>query len=435
MKFSLKQLVVAVLLGFLRFLISVKRHFGPILRRVLSPFVGIGRFLLRFVAVPLYRLLFALRRLTSHLIRPAKNRLVYLASNRYVLHLSIFTVAIMALWLSPSSSGLRAESFGSTSILYAIVAQDVSQQIDVVSSGTSAEHRLVSYLGGISDIDPADHIDLNYIGEDYVTPTVGGVEIPKAATPLRSEIVTHVVADGETLSGIASTYGLSLSTLLWANNLSIRSALHIGDKLTVLPADGVVHTVKKGDTLSKIAGLYSAKGDDIVAFNHLGSADDLKIGEQLLVPGGEKPAPVPARTAPIAKLIAGKPSEIRGKTTGNGTWVWPTDWRVITQYFGWKHTGIDVDGDYTTRSYAAADGVVVYAGWRNGYGSTVEIDHSNGIMTRYGHHSKLYVKKGDMVKAGDLLAQTGTTGRSTGTHLHFEVIKNGKFQNPLDWVR
>ena len=110
--------------------------------------------------------------------------------------------------------------------------------------------------------------------------------------------------------------------------------------------------------------------------------------------------------------------------------IWPTDWRVITQYFTY-HTGVDIDGDYNTVSHAAADGVVIYSGWRRGYGMTVEINHGNGIVTRYAHNSKFYVS-GDVVSAGQTIAQTGSTGRSTGTHLHFEVIRTGGFK--IHWI-
>jgi len=225
------------------------------------------------------------------------------------------------------------------------------------------------------------------------------------------------------------------------------------------PVDGVIYTVKSGDNVSKIASNYGSDASKILAFNDLKDASALKIGQTLVIPGGsppEAPAPVVRRTAPVATLFTpvqhgstytGSPGHVlTGPTTthtaapagfsgGSGTWVWPTDWHVITQYFGWKHTGVDIDGDYSTHSYAAADGVVIYAGWRNGYGNTVEVDHGNGLVTRYGHHSKILVKTGQTVKAGQVLAITGSTGHSTGTHLHFEVIKNGKFQNPLDYVR
>ena len=168
--------------------------------------------------------------------------------------------------------------------------------------------------------------------------------------------------------------------------------------------------------------------------NNIVSADKLKIGQELLIPDGEPYQAAHRITAPVADLFTA-PSKASKPASSDGSWVWPTDWHVITQYYGWKHTGVDIDGNYSTDNYAARSGVVIYSGWKGGYGLTVEIDHGNGYVTRYGHHSKIYVSVGDFVTAGQALGRTGTTGYSTGTHLHFEVIKNGKFQNPLDYVR
>jgi murein DD-endopeptidase MepM/ murein hydrolase activator NlpD len=212
--------------------------------------------------------------------------------------------------------------------------------------------------------------------------------------------------------------------------LSFRSTIRPGQSLKILPADGVVYKVRPGDTLSKIAKRHGADADKILSENKIASADKLQIGQELLIPGGEPLQAAPRITAPVSNLFSA-PS----KVATDGLWVWPTDWHTITQYYGWRHTGVDVDGNYSTYSYAARDGVVIYNGWRGGYGLTVEVDHGDGYVTRYGHHSKNLVSNGDYVAAGQAIAKTGTTGRSTGTHLHFEVIKNGKFQNPLDYVR
>jgi murein DD-endopeptidase MepM/ murein hydrolase activator NlpD len=212
--------------------------------------------------------------------------------------------------------------------------------------------------------------------------------------------------------------------------LSFRSTIRPGQSLKILPADGVVYKVRSGDTLSKIAKRHGADADKILSENKIASAEKLQIGQELLIPGGEPLQVIPRITAPVSNLFTA-PS----KVATDGLWVWPTDWHTITQYYNWRHTGVDIDGDYSTYSYATRDGIVIYSGWRGGYGLTVEVDHGDGYVTRYGHHSKNLVSKGDYVAAGQAIAKTGTTGRSTGTHLHFEVIKNGKFQNPLDYVR
>lgn len=446
----------------------IKQNSGPVLRAIVSPFAKAGRFLLRTIGIPLYRFFFLFKRSSSKLIVPAKHRILYLVSNRFAVHAMIVVVVVLASTVNLTGSQVRAETFGQNSRLYQLVAQDDSAVVDVVAAGEAVQRKPSSYMND-TVVDANLHLDLNYIEEDYVTPSVGSAvaaptsqEIEKEDVPERETVQEYVIQDGDTLSTIAQKFGLNLSSLLWANDLTLTSVLQPGEALTIPPTDGVLYTVDSGDTLNAIANKYNADSDKIMAFNKLASADDLNIGEELMLPGAEKPSSQPSRQTPSSSSVnriftspdtssGSSSSSSSGSSSANsgsasrgssasasasaGSWIWPTDWRVITQYYGWRHTGIDVDGDYSTDSYAAADGVVIYSGWRSGYGITVEIDHGNGYVTRYAHHSKNYVSVGDVVSAGQAIAQTGTTGRSTGTHLHFEVIKNGSFQNPLDYVR
>jgi len=447
-------------------MIVTKRHSASVLRTVRAPFRAVGRFLLRMIGVPIYRTFFMIKRHSSGAILPAKRRLLYLISNRYTLHVAVLVIVAVVGIVNLGSSEVRAETFGKDSMLYALVSGEDFDAVEVVAAEGSLVNMPSSYMDDAA-IDPRSHLDLNYSGEGYVTTAVGTALAIASVTPIettniiptRNDIEDYVVEEGDVLGSISDKFGLSLSTLLWANDLTFRSVIRPGDQLVIPPADGVLHTVKEGETLSDIVGKYNADSETVIAFNKLASADDLRVGEQLVVPGGEPSAPEPVtRTlAPVTALFQTQPSKTvpsssytssgqtaqndfsgdkkRGSATGQGNWVWPTDWRVITQYYGWRHTGLDIDGDYSTNSYAAAAGTVIYAGWRGGYGLTVEVDHGNGFVTRYAHHSKIYVSVGEEVVAGQALAQTGTTGRSTGTHLHFEVIKNGKFQNPLEYIR
>lgn len=426
----------------------MKQKSIPFFSKVSKPFRKVGVFFLRHLGVPFYRLVFFVRRSLSRVLMPVKSRTLYLISNRYTVHGIIILVALLVGIGNIGSSEVRAETFGEKSLLYKLVSVDDSNELEVVSADDkfTFTRQTVSYMD-YPVVDANAHIDVNFLGDGYTTTEVGQAidpsperSEPKKFVAKRTESITYSVESGDTLGGIAEKHGLSLSTILWANNLSYRSTIREGQSIVVPPVDGVTHTVKSGDTLSKIATRYSADQEEILSFNKLASANDLRIGEKLVVPGGEPPAPAPVvRTAPIQNIFKAptnqKTPATRGSATGVGSWIWPTDWRVITQYYGWRHTGIDVDGDYSTRSFASAAGTVIYSGWRRGYGLTVEVDHGGGLITRYAHHSKNYVNVGDKVAAGQVIAQTGTTGRSTGTHLHFEVIKNGKFQNPLDYVR
>lgn len=445
-----------LILVMLRGLVVVKQRTRFMFRHLGKPAAAMGRFFIRVVLLPLYRKWFQLQRITSLAIGPAKRHIIALVANRYSVHVVVMCVVIITSVVNISGGEVRAESFGKKSMLYTLVSGDTSSSVEVVSVSHAVRTRPTSYTEDAAigvDLPP----DSLFFGDEFVTPLVGGsstdsVPAAEEAPSNRTEVVAYTVQDGDTLWSIANRYKVSVSTLLWANNLTVKSVIKPGSDLQIPPVDGVIYTVKKGDTLGGIAKTYQADSEKILAFNNLTSPDDLSVGSKLVLPGGEPPAPVPTRTAPATSIFTPTPTtpavtgtapavsadtsqNTKGSAAGKGTWVWPTDWRVITQYYGWKHTGVDIDGDYTTNSYAAADGIVIYSGWRNGYGYTVEVDHGNGLVTRYAHHSKLYVKVGDVVTAGQALAQTGTTGNSTGTHLHFEVIKNGKFQNPLDYVR
>lgn len=387
--------------------------------------------------MPIYRLVLLIRRYVRKVFLPAKHRLIFVISNRYAVHAVIVAIVLSVVYLNLSARSVRAEDFGQGSLLYQLVATDEYSELEVVEAGSL----LVTFGVGSSYltdtvVDANRHIDLDYLEEIYVKPQTG-IELPEVQKeiPERNSIEIYVVEEGDTLGNIAEQFGLSLSTVLWGNKLSYNSTIHPGDELKILPVDGVLYSVKSGDTLSRISRNYGVDTDVIMTRNNLASADRLAIGTQLLLPGGEPPSPVGiSRSSASISSLFGAPSKTLSGDEARG-WVWPSDWHVITQYYGWRHTGLDVDGDYTTFSYASRGGVIIYSGWRRGYGLTVEIDHGDGYMTRYAHHSKNFVSVGDVVEAGDAIAQTGTTGRSTGTHLHFEIIKSGKFQNPLDYLR
>lgn len=260
-----------------------------------------------------------------------------------------------------------------------------------------------------------------------------------AAPVQRTEVVQHTVQSGETVSSIARRYGISVNTILWANNLTAYSLIRPGDNLAILPYSGILYTVKSGDTLSKIASRYSIDSDKISSANNIG--DGLKAGAKIILPGASqiiqtqvaaKPSTSYTGISAIRDLIQAPAAKVTGSKM-----AWPTVGTRITQYFSWKHTGVDIANKIGTPLYAADDGVVEIAagGWNGGYGNTIVINHGGGIKTRYGHASKLFVKVGDQVKKGENIATMGSTGRSTGSHLHFEVLVNGVRKNPLNYVR
>jgi murein DD-endopeptidase MepM/ murein hydrolase activator NlpD len=259
-----------------------------------------------------------------------------------------------------------------------------------------------------------------------------------------SDMATHTVASGETLSTIAETYGIKTKTLMWENNLGTGSILKVGQELTIPPVDGVSHTVKSGQSLAKIAALYEVPEEDIIRQNALES-ETLAAGENLFIPGGELIAPV----APVIVDAAGRSTTaVRSSTTTrvnleNTTatpavgkfLIYPTRGSITQGYYSW-HLAVDIADRSKPPIWAAAGGTVVKASsgtWGGGYGTHVIIDHGNGVQTLYAHMDYLTVSEGQYVTQGEVIGRMGNTGRVygvTGIHLHFEVRDHGIKQYP-----
>ncbi|MFZ5390764.1 MAG: peptidoglycan DD-metalloendopeptidase family protein [Patescibacteria group bacterium] len=259
----------------------------------------------------------------------------------------------------------------------------------------------------------------------------------QASLAKRQETEKYTVQPGDTLASIAKQFGLSLNTLLWENNLRSGSLIRPGQSLTILPVNGISYKIRSGDNLSSIAKRYRVAIDAITEANPL--SDKLTIGQTIIIPGAQ---PLTTSPSPSRTTIASQPNQNNLQPSGSSAALtntklqWPTVRRRITQYYSWRHTGLDVADKVGTPIYAAEDGVVSVAGWnRGGYGYYIIVDHGGGLQTLYGHSSKLFVSKGDRVSRGQEIAAMGSTGRSTGPHIHFEVRLNGRRVNPLSYTR
>jgi LysM repeat protein len=279
------------------------------------------------------------------------------------------------------------------------------------------------------------------IGDIQETPT----QVAITTNDERKEIIEYTVTSGDTISTIARRFKLNVNTILWANNLTAFSIIRPGNTLSILPTDGFLYKVKSGDTIGRLAQTYDTSAEKIITSNNLGSAGSIRIGQELIIPGTRVSAPV--RTTSVAKTPT--PSALSGANVikeivsaetpivSSNKMVWPTTGHRITQYFSWSHNGLDIADKVGTPIYAADAGTVEISqgGWNGGYGNTIVVNHGGGKKTRYGHASKLLVSKGDEVEKGQLIALMGSTGRSTGSHLHFEVVINGTRYNPLNYIR
>ncbi len=228
-------------------------------------------------------------------------------------------------------------------------------------------------------------------------------------------ITMYVVREGDSLSEIAAMFGVSQNTILWANDLTRTSIIKPGQQLIILPVTGVRHMVAKGDTLQSIALKYKGDVDEIKTFNAITSDTLLSIGEILIIPEGEVASPVYPRAVATAKGTSA-PEYV-------GYFTHPAPGAIKTQGLH-GYNAIDFGAPYGTPIYASASGEVIVAragGWNGGFGSYVVIKHPNGSQTLYAHQQTVSVAVGDWVAKGDHIGTVGSTGRSTGPHLHFEV--------------
>jgi murein DD-endopeptidase MepM/ murein hydrolase activator NlpD len=237
------------------------------------------------------------------------------------------------------------------------------------------------------------------------------------------QISIYVVREGDTLSDIGDLFSVSVNTIIWANDLGNARAIRPGQQLIILPVSGIEHTVKKGDTIASIAKKYGADADEIIDFNNLDDGS-LAVGDVLVVPGGELAAPPPSSSSRSYSAPVSNPYRGGSGIVLSGYFGHPVPGAIFTQdIHGWN--GIDLGAPSGTPVYASAPGTIIISknngAWNGGYGNYVVITHGNGSQTLYAHLSRAAVTSGQSVGRGQLIGYVGTTGRVTGSHLHFEV--------------
>lgn len=250
-----------------------------------------------------------------------------------------------------------------------------------------------------------------------------------------SEVRSYTVKEGDTLSSLAEKFDVSIDSIKWANESVDFKKLKVGASVKIPPVTGIVYKVKPGDTIYSLAKKFQTSEQAIVDFPFNTFSDDetfaLVAGQTLVIPDGIMPD-APAAPAPrFANIL----TPDAGAVSATGSFVWPAYGR-ITQGFRWYHPAIDVANHDGGAILAADAGTVVLAGWSNaGYGNHIIIDHGNGFKTLYAHLSSLAVVQGQRVVRGATLGQMGSTGRSTGTHLHFEIHGPSGKVDPLGYLK
>ncbi len=358
---------------------------------------------------------------------------------RYSLYVVLVVLGVSVAGNNLFARTIRPDEVGQGAIWTSFQSSDTPDLIVETAPAKKLTSAPQLAIGGLPTaalaLTPTENTTSTAVGQDHIGDTDDGSD------PLvRDETTSYTVVNGDTISTIADRFGISIRTVLWANGLSETDYIKPGQSLKIPPLSGYLYTIKKGDTLAAIAKKYKGDVEEILTANDLPAADAIEVGQEIIIPGGEPPAAVPTVT-PRRTLLGGifsPPSTTvvpPSGPLGRGKFAWPTSSHRINQYYrGRYHTGVDIDGDYSSPIYAAASGTVVYAAYnRSGYGLHVIIDHGNGYKTLYGHASKIFVHNGQRVTKGQTIAMVGSTGRSTGTHLHFEIRTSGGFLNPLSF--
>lgn len=253
----------------------------------------------------------------------------------------------------------------------------------------------------------------------------------------KGETTEYRVLEGDTVSSIALKFGVNIDTIMWENNLKSVDAIKVNQILKILPVTGVRHIVKRGETIYSLAKSHQVDAQNIIDYPFNVFANDetfaLSAGQELIIPDGVKPKEIIIDTTRyLARTVAPIPGVV-----GEGNFMWPTA-GYISQKHAWYHQAVDIANKSNPNIVASQGGTVITAGWNGGgYGNYVIIDHGNGYKTLYAHmlNNSMVVKAGDKVTQGQKLGVMGSTGRSTGTHLHFEVFGPGGKLNPLSVLK
>ena len=273
----------------------------------------------------------------------------------------------------------------------------------------------------------------------------------------RTEISTYTVVAGDTVFGIAEKYGLKPQTILWGNYYTLRDDPHRlspGQELNILPVDGTYYEWQAGDGLNGVARGLNVTPEDIINYpnNKLDPATigdyanpNIKPGTWLIVPGGSRefiswgaPIGVTRDNPAVARQLGpGACGVITDGAVGYGYFIWPANKHYLSGFDyspETNHLGLDISGSMGEGLYAVDAGVIVYAGWNDwGYGNMVVIDHGNGWQSLYAHMSALNVVCGESVGQGAVIGAIGSTGRSSGAHLHFELM-NSSYGKVNPWL-
>lgn len=248
---------------------------------------------------------------------------------------------------------------------------------------------------------------------------------PALASRVNTFTTLYQVRPGDTLWSIARRYGVDWE-LVAAMNYLDGDVIEAGQFLTLPRYWDEVYYVRPGDVLTAVAKRFQVDLEVLMAVNEIINPDRIFVGQKLIIPA-------PANAVPVMASLK--------RTTvsrGGHTFTWPVEGRITSPYGprgGAFHYGVDIAAPQGTPVLAAMSGIISFAGWKGSFGNLVAIDHGNGMETLYAHNAKLLVNEGEYVLKGQVIARVGSTGRTTGPHVHLELKKDGRNVDPLPYLQ
>jgi murein DD-endopeptidase MepM/ murein hydrolase activator NlpD len=306
----------------------------------------------------------------------------------------------------------------------------------------------VKTLMDLNDISDPGHLRPGQVLLLSAAATPPPATTPKATAPAKAaaaESTTHVVEQGENPYRVARRFGISVNALMTVNHITDPGNLRVGQQLVIPPPDttptplpaapiatslaaptgeATTYIVQAGDIPYRIARRFNISVHALMTANSITDPGDLQIGQQLVIP---PPGTTPTPPAKLPNVVGAVPD--------NHQFIWPLQSRDLSQHYRSGHGGIDIRSPVGSAVAAAATGTVEFAGWNAaGYGYLVVLDHGNDFRTLYAHNSSVKVEVGQRVAQGDLISLSGSTGYSSGPHLHFEIILDYRPINPCSYL-
>lgn len=449
----LKQFGISLLVRLLRIAKSLAKGLWWLIVIIVSPLMLVLKVLLKPLAVFLYRQylkFIAVLKKSSFF----QNKVFFIFGNKYFIHVIIVTLTLFV----ASTNVIQAkkvydEDFGTQSGLYKIAGEENEFDTEIVEKGLPTSGSTQDFyvntdgmlVASIPRIDPQaqrlhtieEELQLMKTSSALASGTVLSTEVG-----IRSDFTEYKIREGDSVGSLANRFGVTVNTILWANDLTSKSYIKPGDTLSIPPYSGYTVEVKDGDTLQKLAAKH--EGDFDATLEALEGNEIIPVGSKIVIADGQPyipPPPTPVQTA-YAGSSGSSANLFQQRNLPAGVTAGNLNWPV-----GCRNTPSTYYGHGLARDIACPSGTPIYAaeagtayirnsgGYGGGYGNYVDVVHGGGMTTRYAHMSAFNISSGQAVSRGQVIGFVGSTGRSSGPHVHFEVQINGVRQEPLNYIR